>query len=163
RMVSSLGGVNISEFKYRYSKLVNGARVLYSIKVDDDAELNQLKERLFEEGLPTVDLSDNKMLKMHLRHLVGGHAEVDDERIFQFEFPEKPGALMRFLDVLSPKYDITLFHYRNSGSPKSQVLVGVKVSDEDYSDFKDAVLSLEPFGYSCEESSDNEAFNLFMQ
>jgi threonine dehydratase len=108
------------------------ANILWSAGVSDKSQAAAVIERLNQAGMPTQDISDLPAAQVHLRHLVGGRArsymgEIPNERIFQVQFPERPGALARFLQVVSPTYNVTLFHYRNTGNRESYVLLGVQV------------------------------------
>ncbi len=126
-----LGKRNITEFNYRYAD-PKAAQVFVGIQVKDQSEASDLIEKLQRSKLPTMDLSDNEMAKLHLRHLVGGHApEAHDEILFRFEFPERPGALMNFLNSMSHNWNISLFHYRNHGADYGRVLVGMQVPKTD--------------------------------
>ncbi|HSM98458.1 MAG TPA: threonine ammonia-lyase, biosynthetic, partial [Gallionella sp.] len=111
-----LGKRNITEFNYRYAD-PKAAHVFVGIQVRDQLETSELVGKLQSNKLATLDLSDNEMAKLHLRHLVGGHApEAKDEILFRFEFPERPGALMNFLNSMNHNWNISLFHYRNHGA-----------------------------------------------
>jgi threonine dehydratase len=154
--------LNITEFKYRYAggAASGGAHVLYSVALRGAAQLPRLLARLAAAQLPTVDLSDNELAKVHIRHLVGGAASVPDERLLKVEFPEKAGALARFLDALSPRWNITLFHYRNAGGAVAKVLVGVQVPREQRDEFAAALATV---GYDFADETDNAAFQLFQR
>ncbi|MDP2851948.1 MAG: threonine ammonia-lyase, biosynthetic, partial [Gallionella sp.] len=126
-----LGKRNITEFNYRYAD-PKAAQVFAGIQVHNQSETAELVDKLRRNKLPTLDLSDNEMAKLHLRHLVGGHApEVKDEIMFRFEFPERPGALMTFLNSMNHNWNISLFHYRNHGADYGRVLVGMQVPHHD--------------------------------
>ena len=100
------------------------------------------------------------MAKLHIRHMVGGHApHADHERLYRFEFPERPGALMAFLNSMSPNWNISLFHYRNHGSDPGRVLVGMQVPPEDQSAFQ---AFLDKIGYVYSDESQNPAYRLFV-
>ena len=110
--------------------------------------------------LATLNLSDNEMAKLHLRHLVGGHApEARDEIMFRFEFPERPGALMNFLNSMSHSWNISLFHYRNHGADYGRVLVGIQVPPKDKPAFQ---VFLDKLGYAYWDESKNPAYKLFL-
>ena len=149
---------DITEFKYRYAGAGAPARVLYSVSLRGAAPLEALLARLAQAQLPTVDLSANDVAKVHLRHLVGGAAAVTHERLLKVEFPEKAGALGRFLDVLSPRWNITLFHYRNAGGNVAKVLVGAQVPPAEAAEFAQALARV---GYDFKDESDNVAFRMF--
>jgi threonine dehydratase len=107
-----VGRMNITEFKYRYDCNAKDALVLYSVGIYTDDELKAMVERMESSKLRTVDLTDNDLAKDHLRYFIGGRSEVTDELVYRFIFPERPGALMKFLDAFSPRWNISLFHYR---------------------------------------------------
>ncbi len=159
KFCSLLGKRNITEFNYRYAD-AKVAHVFVGIQVRDELETNELVGRLQRNKLATLDLSDNEMAKLHLRHLVGGHApEVEDEIMFRFEFPERPGALMNFLNSMSHNWNISLFHYRNHGADYGRVLVGMQVPHHDKKTLR---LFLDTLGYRYWDESDNPAYRLFL-
>jgi hypothetical protein len=130
-IASGAGGVAVTEFKYRYSAGAS-ANILWSAGVTDKAAASALVSRLNEAGLATLDISAIDAAQVHLRHLVGGRArsymgEIPFERVFQVQFPERAGALRHFLEVLSPSWNVTLFHYRQTGNSTSYVLLGIQV------------------------------------
>jgi len=154
-----LGKRSITEFNYRFadSKV---AHVFVGIQVRDQQETSELVGKLQRNKLATLDLSDNEMAKLHLRHLVGGHApEVKDEILFRFEFPERPGALMNFLNSMSHNWNISLFHYRNHGADYGRVLVGMQVPHHDKKALK---TFLDTLGYCYWDESGNPAYQLFL-
>jgi len=154
-----LGKRNITEFNYRYAD-PKAAQVFVGIQVRNQSETAELVGRLQRNKLPTLDLSDNEMAKLHLRHLVGGHApEVKDEILFRFEFPERPGALMNFLNSMSHNWNISLFHYRNHGADYGRVLVGMQVPHHDKKALK---TFLDTLGYRYWDESNNPAYRLFL-
>ena len=154
-----LGKRNITEFNYRFDD-PKVAHVFAGIQVRNQSETAELVDKLRRHHLPTLDLSDNEMAKLHLRHLVGGHApEVKDEIMFRFEFPERPGALMNFLDSMSHNWNISLFHYRNHGADYGRVLVGMQVPHHDKKALK---TFLDTLGYRYWDESGNPAYRLFL-
>ncbi|HEY8888335.1 MAG TPA: threonine ammonia-lyase, biosynthetic [Gallionella sp.] len=154
-----LGRRNITEFNYRFAD-PKSASVFVGIQVRNGIESTELVEKLQSHKLPTLDLSDNEMAKLHLRHLVGGHApEARDEILFRFEFPERPGALMQFLNSMSLNWNISLFHYRNHGADYGRVLVGMQVPDHDKQAFTEFLNTL---GYRYWDETDNPAYRLFL-
>ncbi len=154
-----LGKRNITEFNYRYGD-PKAAHVFAGIQVRGQAETAELVDKLQRNKLPTLDLSGNEMAKLHLRHLVGGHApEVRDEILFRFEFPERPGALMNFLDSMNHSWNISLFHYRNHGADYGRVLVGLQVPHHDKKALK---TFLDTLGYRYWDESGNPAYRLFL-
>lgn len=154
-----IGSRNITEFNYRYAdpKL---AHVFVGIQIQKREDVTKLLAELQHEGLQGIDLTDNEMAKLHIRHLVGGHAhDLKDERVVHFEFPERPGALMRFLDAMRTDWNISLFHYRNHGADYGRVLVGIQVPASDSQAFQQFLDSL---GYPFVEETDNPAYKLFL-
>ena len=154
-----IGPRPITEFNYRYSDPA-AARIFVGIQVDDRAETDALLARFRASGLPAEDFSDNEMAKLHLRHLAWGstpHPEL--ERVFRFEFPERPGALVRFLTRMSRGWNITLFHYRNHGADVGRVLAGMEVPAEDGPAF-DAFL--EDLGYPWTDEKANPAYRFLL-
>jgi threonine dehydratase len=154
-----LGRRVVTEFNYR----LNGrqdAHIFVGISVESRQDAARLAEQLRGAGCETVDLSDNEMAKLHIRHMVGGPApDVRDERIVRFEFPERPGALMTFLDTLGGRWNISLFHYRNHGADFGRVLVGFEVPNAEESAF---AAFLGTLGYPYLREADNEAYRRFL-
>ena len=133
---------------------------LWQLQVRDRQETRGLVRRLRARGLKTLDFSDNELAKLHVRHTVGGHAPtVDHEILYRFEFPERPGALMRFLTAMSSSWNISLFHYRNHGADYGRVLVGMQVPPRDKRKFR-AFLSR--VGYPFRDETRNPAYRLFL-
>jgi len=162
KFYSTIGSsFNITEFKYRLSDS-DFAKVLFSISVKNMREISDLQARLNAHGMRTMDLSDNELAKEHLRHLVGGHACVLEERLLQFQFPEQAGALETFLEAIATRWNITLFHYRNSGERVAKVLVGLQIPDSELGDFQEAAELLKPQGFSYIDESSDKAFKNFM-
>jgi threonine dehydratase len=156
---SLIGKRNITEFNYRYADARN-ARVFVGIQVRDTSETAKLVASLEKKKLKTLDLTDNEMAKLHLRHLVGGHAPgIKDEILFRFEFPERPGALMLFLNSMNHSWNISLFHYRNHGADFGRVLVGMQVPNRDKKALK---TFLDQLGYRYWDESGNPAYRLFL-
>ena len=156
---SLLGPRNVTEFNYRYSD-PRRAHVFVGVQVRDRSEIRALVARLRKHGLPTRDLSDNEMAKLHVRHLVGGRApSVRNELLYRFEFPERPGALMNFLKSMGQDWNITLFHYRNHGADFGRVLVGMQVPPRDKSAFRRFLTQL---GYPSWDETRNPAHSLFL-
>jgi threonine dehydratase len=154
-----LGERNITEFNYRYSD-PKFAHIFVGVAIADPAESAKLVSDLQTQGLPTLDLSDNEVAKLHLRHLVGGHApQAKNEVVFRFEFPEKPGALMKFLDTMGHDWNISLFHYRNHGADFGRVLVGMQVPPNDMAAFS---AFLDNLGYPHWDETHNPAYKLFL-
>jgi threonine dehydratase len=155
----TLGGRNITEFNYRMADPVE-AHVFVGVEVHGRDETAKLVRKLERHGLRTLDLSDNEMAKLHVRHLVGGHcALAENELLYRFEFPERPGALMKFLSNMRSDWNISLFHYRNHGSDTGRVLVGMQVPPREMRDFRAFLARL---GYPYVEESRNPAYRLFL-
>ena len=154
-----LGTRSITEFNYRYSDS-GAAHVFVGVQVQNRGETEKLLTLLERKGLKPVDMSNNEMAKLHIRHMVGGHApQAKNEILFRFEFPERPGALMKFLDSVGQNWNISLFHYRNHGADYGRVLVGMQVPPQDKRAFKEFLGHL---GYPCVDESRNPAYKLFL-
>ena len=157
---NTLGKRNITEFNYRYADQKQ-AHIFVGVQVAAGGkDREELLRELDSKGYPVLDMTDNEMAKLHIRHLVGGRAAgVSDERIFRFEFPERPGALMQFLAGLGQRWNISLFHYRNHGAADGRVLAGLQVPREEY---KQLEKYLDSLGYPWIEETDNKAYQLFL-
>ena len=105
-------------------------------------------------------MTRNDTAKLHLRHMIGGHARLPDERLYRFVFPERPGALPTFLAAMGKRWNITLFHYRNHGAAYARVLVGMTLPKGEETQMDEFIKGL---GYKAEEESDNEAYSLFLR
>ena len=159
KFCSLLGARSITEFNYRYSD-PKEAHVFVGLQVAQRQESKQLVETLRQHGLPTQDLTEDEMAKLHIRHLVGGHApQATDELVYRFEFPERPGALMKFLEHMGSGWNISLFHYRNHGADYGRVLVGMQVPTEDNEVFRQF---LDQLGYAYWDETSNPAYKLFL-
>jgi threonine dehydratase len=155
----ALGRRVITEFNYRLNDREK-ARVFVGVSTSGRADAVALAAELNAAGYQTLDLSDDEMAKLHVRHMVGGRApSVRDERVFRFEFPERPGALWQFLDTLGGHWNISLFHYRNHGSDAGRVLAGIEVPDADLPAFQEF---LDQLGYRYVEETGNPAYRLFL-
>jgi threonine dehydratase len=154
-----IGHRSITEFNYRLAD-PERAHIFVGLQMADRTELEPLLARLRTEGLETQDLSNNEMAKLHVRHLVGGHApSATHERIYRFEFPERPGALLRFLERMSRGWNISLFHYRNHGADYGRVLAGIQVPPEDQKAFQ---AFLKDLGCPFVDEGGNPAYDLFL-
>ncbi|RTL49223.1 MAG: threonine ammonia-lyase, biosynthetic [Rhodocyclaceae bacterium] len=159
KFVSLIGKRSITEFNYRYND-AREAHVFVGVQVANRDEAHKLVESLKRHDLPTLDLTDDEMAKNHVRHLVGGHANgLKDELLYRFEFPERPGALMNFLEHMSKGWNISLFHYRNHGADYGRVLVGMQVPKGDMKAFK---AFLDALGYRWWDETKNPAYRLFL-
>ena len=153
----------VTEFSYRYSTAAK-AHVMMGISVSSasarDREMSSLISRLETEGMKAADVSGDELAKTHIRYLVGGLSGVADERLFMFEFPERPGALIRFLTTLKPSQNITLFQYRNVGGDIGRVLAGIQCPPSE----QDQLYSfLKEIGYPFKECTDNETYKMFLR
>jgi threonine dehydratase len=158
KFVALVGHRNVTEFNYRYQAGPD-AHVFVGVQVASRAERDHLVDTLRRHGYPTLDLTDDEMAKLHVRHLVGGRAAVPDELLYRFEFPERPGALMNFLNRMSAGWNISLFHYRNHGADFGRVLVGMQVPERELPEFHEFLSGL-GYRWCCE--SDNPAYRLFL-
>ncbi|GJQ08577.1 hypothetical protein GpartN1_g368.t1 [Galdieria partita] len=159
KLIQVIGDYNITEFNYRYAGPPE-AHVFVGLGVSNREGAQQALARFQDAGYEALNLSENEVAKLHLRHLVGGKASgLTDELVFRFEFPERPGALMKFLIALRPDWNICLFHYRNHGTDVGRVLVGLQVPSKERDELKD---SIEGLGYAAVEETDNVAYRLFL-
>lgn len=160
KFCQAIGRRSITEFNYRYSD-ARKAHIFVGVELRHGArEHAELIAKLTGLGYPIVDLSDNEMAKLHVRHMVGGSkAKLENERIFRFEFPERPGALLDFLKAIGTNWNISLFHYRNHGSDYGRILAGIQVPDEESDELEAHLTDL---GYSYSEESDNPAYAMFL-
>ncbi len=155
-----LGRRSVTEFNYRIAG-AKEAHVFIGVAVSGREETERLIAQLDRAGLGAVDLSDNEMAKLHVRHLVGGRAPANaGEMIYRFEFPERPGALIHFLKRMGSGWNISLFHYRNHGADIGRVLVGLQVPDKDRRAFRKFLREL---GYDYADESRNPAYRLFLK
>jgi threonine dehydratase len=154
-----IGKHNITEFNYRYAD-AKTAHLFVGVEVAGPKATAELLASFRKHRIEASDLSDNEMAKLHVRHLVGGHApSATHEMLYRFEFPERPGALMRFLDSMSTGWNISLFHYRNHGADYGRVLVGMQVPPAEKADFR---RFLDKLGYTCVDESANPAYRMFL-
>ena len=156
-----LGKRNITEFNYRFSNSQE-AQIFVGVQIAaGGTDRDELVQLLQDKGYPTIDLTDNEMAKLHIRHMVGGHApaEVTEEVVYRFRFPERPGALVNFLNKLGQQWNITMFHYRNHGAAYGRVLVGLQASK---SDRKSLQAVFDQLQYTYSDETDNPAYQLFL-
>ncbi|MCC6265653.1 MAG: threonine ammonia-lyase, biosynthetic [Bryobacterales bacterium] len=160
RFCSILGDRQVTEFNYRYSS-PERAHVFVGVEVRDRDGYRSLLADLKAELNEVLDLTGNEMAKAHIRHMVGGRApEIQHERLYSFEFPEKPGALRQFLERMSGNWNISLFHYRNHGSDSGRVLAGIQVPPEEAGAFQ---RFLDGLGYRYSDENANPAYQLFLR
>ena len=159
KFCNTLGGNNITEFNYRIADS-REAHIFVGVEVNGRAQTERIVRNLRRHGLTTLDLSDNEMAKLHLRHMVGGRAPfAEDELLYRFEFPERPGALMGFLSRMRSDWNISLFHYRNHGADYGRVLVGMQVPKTEMRQFR---AFLRELGYPHADETRNPAYRLFL-
>ena len=161
RFCETLGQRSITEFNYRYNAGSERANIFVGLALDQGAkERHQLLAALQSSGYKVVDMTDNEMAKLHVRYMVGGHAfGISNERLLRFEFPERRGALLKFLKAVGMHWNISLFHYRNHGSDYGRVLAGIQVPAEQLEDLR---LHLNELKYPYQDETDNPAYKLFL-
>lgn len=154
-----LGGRSITEFNYRYADK-DKASIFVGVRLSKgDTERHEIIRELTEDGYHVVDLSDDEMAKLHVRYMVGGRPSKPlKERLFSFEFPEAPGALLRFLQTLGAHWNISLFHYRSHGTDFGRVLAAFEMDDSN----QRLIVELAELGYNCHDESNNPAFEFFL-
>ncbi len=159
KFCSILGDHNITEFNYRLAD-PKAAHIFVGLQTREVEKIGALVRELRQHDYPTLDMTDNEMAKLHIRHMVGGRApNAHDEILYRFEFPERPGALMNFLNKMGSGWNISLFHYRSHGADFGRVLVGMQVPPKDKAKFKKFLDSL---GYEYVEETGNPAYKLFL-
>jgi threonine dehydratase len=160
RFCQLLGGRTITEFNYRYAE-ADQAHIFAGVKLRDGlVEFKQITDLLEKNSYSWFDLSSNETAKLHVRYMVGGRpTNLANEHLFSFEFPEQPGALMKFLQTLGESWNITLFHYRNHGAADGLVLAGFDIAESDRAAFDK---HLDELGYVHEEQTDNPAYQFFL-
>jgi len=157
----AIGNRGITEFNYRYSDAAE-AHVFVGVKLaGGDEEKKDLITKLKSKSYSVVDLTDNEMAKIHIRYMVGGRTKLArEERLFRFNFPERPGALLRFLNHIGGRWNISLFHYRNHGDAYGRVLAGIQVPSKDNAEFQAFLAGV---GYNHYEETENPAYWLFLR
>jgi threonine dehydratase len=160
RLCELIGSRSVTEFNYRISD-ANEAHVFIGIAITQSEDAARIERGLVRHGFATVNLTDDELAKEHVRHMVGGRSALaHDERLYRFTFPERPGALMRFLDAMHPDWNISLFHYRNQGADYGRILVGLQVPRADARALRQF---LDQLGYSYADESENPAYSLFLK
>jgi len=156
-----VGKRSVTEFNYRYSDQ-NDAHIFVGVELrNGQQDKVDLIRELDSEGYPTVDMTDNELAKLHVRYMVGGRAQaLNNERLYRFEFPERPGALLNFLDNMGAGWNISLFHYRNHGNAYGRVLVGMQVPDGEDEKFR---TFLKDVGYPSTDETANPVYDLFLK
>jgi threonine dehydratase len=160
RFCEALGTRSVTEFNYRYGDPAR-AQIFAGFELSQGREeKTSVVQALTESGFKVVDMSDNEMAKLHVRYMVGGHARgIEHERLYRFEFPERPGALLRFLQAIGTRWNITLFHYRNHGSDHGRVLAGVQIPPQERDEF---LLHLKELHYDYADETENPAYRMFL-
>ncbi|RQP26866.1 threonine ammonia-lyase, biosynthetic [Piscinibacter terrae] len=160
RFCELIGPRSVTEFNYRISD-EKQAHVFVGIATTNRGESDKIARNFERHGFKTIDLTHDELAKQHVRHMVGGRSELArDERLYRFIFPERPGALMRFLSSMHPEWNISLFHYRNQGADYGRILVGIQVPRDDKSAFREF---LDTLAYPCEDETDNPVYRLFLR
>ena len=159
RFCSLVGNRNVTEFNYRIAD-AKEAHIFVGIQLADRRDAGVLAKTFGKHGFATLDLTDDELAKQHLRHMVGGRSPLArDELLYRFEFPERPGALMKFLTSMSPNWNISLFHYRNQGADYGRILVGMQVPADEKKQLKEFLAAL---GYRHWDESGHPAYRLFL-
>jgi threonine dehydratase len=159
RFCTLVGARSVTEFNYRISD-AKTAVLFVGLATKSRQERDTIAGLFRNKGFATLDLSDDDLAKEHLRYMVGGRSALaQDEMLYRFEFPERPGSLMQFLDSLSPNWNISLFHYRNQGADYSTILVGLQVPRPERRQFQ---AFLKKLGYPASDETDNPAYHLFL-
>jgi threonine dehydratase len=161
RFIQALGRRSVTEFNYRFADR-RDAQIFVGVSLGDGHdEKRQIIEGLAAAGYRVLDMSDNELAKLHVRYMVGGRAPgLEDEMVFRFDFPERPGALMKFLGGMADEWNISLFHYRNHGADQGRVLAGIQVPPADRERF---LRRLDELGYPYVDETDNPAYRFFLQ
>ena len=150
----------VTEFNYRLSDS-DKAHVFVGLTTGVRGESSKIAEHFTKQGFQAIDLTHDELAKEHIRHMVGGHSALaHEERLLRFEFPERPGALMKFLLAMRPGWNISLFHYRNQGADYGRILMGLQVPKSDTPAFAKFLSAL---GYPYVEETHNPAYRLFLQ
>ncbi len=159
RFCDCLGKRNITEFNYRIAE-EKEAHIFVGVQIKDRADAARILRTFETQGLKSIDLTDDELTKLHLRHLVGGRSPLaHHELLYRFEFPERPGALMKFVASMSPNWNISLFHYRNNGADYGRIAVGMQVPPYEMAEWQAFLQSL---GYRYWDESQNPAYKLFL-
>jgi threonine dehydratase len=154
------GPRSVTEFNYRISDAAR-AHVFVGLTTHGKGESVKIAANFSRHGFEALDLTHDELAKEHIRHMVGGHSSLArDERLLRFVFPERPGALMKFLSHMRPGWNITLFHYRNQGADYGRILVGLQVPKSDQKAFKEF---LDDLAYPCVDETENPVYRLFLR
>ena len=162
-MIGDLPGTSprsVTEFNYRISDSAQ-AHVFVGLTTHAKGESKKIASQFKRHGFAALDLTHDELAKEHVRHMVGGHSKLaQDERLLRFVFPERPGALLKFLSLMRPGWNISLFHYRNQGADYGRILVGLQVPKSDNQAFKKF---LETLGYPYVEETSNPVYRMFLK
>ncbi|MEB3830079.1 threonine ammonia-lyase, biosynthetic [Phormidium sp. CCY1219] len=159
KFCDTMGTRNLTEFNYRIADR-QVAHIFVGMQIQNRADAVQMVETFEAHGFETVDLTDDELTKLHLRHMVGGHSPLaHHELLYRFEFPERPGALMKFVNSMSRNWNISLFHYRNNGSDYGRIVVGMQVPPAEMDEWQKF---LDTLGYRYWDENDNPAYQLFL-
>lgn len=159
RFCELIGPRNVTEFSYRISD-AQVAHVFVGLQINSRDESGKITKHFEKHGFATLDLTHDELAKLHIRHLVGGKSALaQNELLYRFEFPERPGALMRFLASMAPNWNISLFHYRNEGGDVGRILVGLQVPKKEMKAFREFLATL---GYRYWDESENPVYQLFL-
>jgi threonine dehydratase len=160
RLCELIGPRSVTEFNYRMAEGLK-AHVFVGLSTVNRGESEKIARHFKRHGFECLDLTQDELAKEHIRHMVGGTSELaQDERLYRFVFPERPGALMRFLSSMHPDWNISLFHYRNQGADYGRILVGIQVPKVDHAEFR---LFLEGLNYPHQDETDNPVYKLFLR
>jgi threonine dehydratase len=154
-----IGKRNLTEFNYRIAD-DREAHIFVGLQIENRADAARMANTFEAAGFKTLDLTDDELTKLHLRHMVGGRSSLaHNELLYRFEFPERPGALMRFVSSMSPNWNISLFHYRNNGADYGRIVVGMQVPPHEMSEWQ---AFLDTLGYRYWDENHNPAYKLFL-
>lgn len=154
-----IGKRNLTEFNYRIAD-ESEAHIFVGVQIQNRADAAKMVETFADSGFKTIDLTDDELTKLHLRHMVGGRSALaENELLYRFEFPERPGALMQFVNSMSPDWNISLFHYRNNGADYGRIVVGMQVPPHEMEEWQ---AFLDTLGYRYWDESQNPAYKLFL-
>jgi threonine dehydratase len=159
RFCECLGRRNLTEFSYRIADRQE-AHIFVGLQIQNRADAIAMVKTFESRGFKTIDLTDDELTKLHLRHMVGGHSALaHNELLYRFEFPERPGALMKFVNSMSPNWNISMFHYRNNGADYGRIVVGMQVPPVEMTEWQ---AFLDTLGYRYWDESQNPAYKLFL-
>ena len=154
-----IGKRSLTEFNYRIADRKE-AHIFVGIQIQNRADAAQIAATFVAHNFQTIDLTDDELVKLHLRHMVGGRSPLaHNELLYRFEFPERPGALTKFLNCMSPDWNISLFHYRNNGADYGRIVVGMQVPPYEMAEWQ---AFLDTLGYRYWDESQNPAYKLFL-